>query len=172
LLFYLNAIVGLLLLGQHLPSRASAIEGVVRITLFAGLSWLAFLKVILNVVGGWGGRGVRFGSIDKDADKVEDGVEHVLVLLNLLSFQQFDVEDLEILVEVDNPAVVVFLYILQVVEQKLQLRQLLLLAFLPHPNHLVLLQQHSRKCVQRYLYKMAITGPGIKGRCSSSTSSI
>lgn len=94
------------------------------------------------------------------------------MIFDLLSFQQLHIEYLQVLVEIDDPAIVIFLHILEVAKQKLKLSLFLIIIRLFVTNHLVLLEQHSWKLMKRDLNNCKLTGPGKNGKCSISVNSV
>lgn len=81
---------------------------------------------------------IRSCLIDENANEIEDWVEKVLVIMNFFMFEQFHIEYFEILVEVNDPAVVILSNVFEVIKQKFQL--CLLFSFLFVPDHLILLK--------------------------------
>ena len=101
--------------------------------------------------------------VEEDADKVDIGIEEVLVLFKFILSAHLDVEDFQLLVEVDDPAEIGLTHILEVVEEELQLTDLIL----PPSHLLVVSQQIARQLIDRHLDSMGGTGPLAKGTLSS-----
>lgn len=129
---------------------------------------LAFSVVLLEVIDNFLPCFYLFLSvlalIDEDADQIENRVEHVLMIFDLLSFEQLHIQYLQIFIEIDDPAVVIFLNIFEIVEQKLKLSLFLIVLCFFMIDDLILLQQYCWKLMKRDLNSCMLTGPGKNGK--------
>ena len=113
-----------------------------------------------------------FALIDEYADQIKNRIEQIFVIFDLLPFQQLHIEYLQVLVEINDPAIVIFLHILEVAKQKLKLSLLLIILCLFVADHLILLEQDGWKLMKRDLNNRKLTGPGMNGKCSISVNSV